>query len=111
MSQQSGQAGPGRRETSAGDLEPGQRRRAWLRFALGNAQMFTAVVALILIVRDGVTATALAATIVACGMTLLSRVLFRRDPKRWPVSQTSRQASPDHGPTSDIPPTTRSIRP
>ena len=58
---------------------PDRRPRAWLRFGLGNAQMFTALVALILLFRDGLTPVTLVAVATACAVTAASRIVFARD--------------------------------
>lgn len=54
-----------------------QRRRAIVRVILGNAQMFTAVVALVLLWRLGVCPASITAAVVAGALLLTSVILFR----------------------------------
>ncbi len=58
---------------------PAWRQR--LRFALGMLQMFGAVFTLVVIVETGFNRLSLAATVLTCGATSLSVLLFgRRSP-------------------------------
>lgn len=61
------------------DAERRTRRRAVARFVLGNAQMFTAATACVLLLQTGVNRWTLGATTVATALTLTSRVLFRAE--------------------------------
>ena len=54
-----------------------QRRRAIVRVILGNAQMFTAVVGLVLLWRLGVCPASVIAASVAGALVLTSVLLFR----------------------------------
>ena len=54
-----------------------QRRRAFIRVILGNAQMFSAVVALVLLWRLGVCPASMIAASVSGALVLTSVVLFR----------------------------------
>lgn len=54
-----------------------QRRRAIVRVLLGNAQMFTAVVALVLLWQLGVCPASITAAAVAGALLLTSVILFR----------------------------------
>ena len=54
-----------------------QRRRAFIRFILGNAQMFAAAVALVLLWRLGVCPASVIAASVAGALLLTSVMLFR----------------------------------
>ena len=49
-----------------------------LRFALGMLQMFGVVFTLVVIVETGLNKVSLAATVLTCGVTSLSVVLFGR---------------------------------
>jgi hypothetical protein len=106
------------------EFETRRGRRALLRFAFGNAQMFSAVVAGVLMFRDGVTTTTLVAVATACCVTLVSRIVFARDPNRWgapppldpplPTPLHSSPPSPHRPAPSNVPPVpaaTRSLRP
>jgi hypothetical protein len=73
---------------------PSDRPRAWLRFGLGNAQMFTALVALILMFRDGLTSVTLVAVAAACAVTAASRILFARDRHAAAPSAPAAPAAP-----------------
>ena len=54
------------------------RRRAILRVVLGNAQMFFAVAAAVVLVLTGVNAYSVGAAVVASAFTVTSLWLFRR---------------------------------
>lgn len=54
-----------------------ERRRATLRLILGNAQMFMAVVTLVLLWRMGVCPASLTAASVTGALVLTSVILFR----------------------------------
>lgn len=64
----------------SGPNEPSElrrkRRRAWLRFLLGNAQMFCAALALILLFKHGITWGPLIAALTAILLTTISRSIF-----------------------------------
>jgi hypothetical protein len=79
---------------SAAVPPPIRRSRAWLRFGLGNAQMFTALVALILMFRDGLTSVTLVAVAAACAVTAASRILFARDRHAAAPSAPAAPAAP-----------------
>jgi hypothetical protein len=54
------------------------RQWAVLRFLLGNAQMFMAVVAIVLLLKSGVNVWSITAVLVASILTVTSRLLFRK---------------------------------
>lgn len=53
-----------------------ERRCAWLRLLLGNAQMCCAIIAIVLLVRTGINPTTVTAVAITCCLTLASRALF-----------------------------------
>lgn len=57
-------------------------RWALFRLALGIGQMSAAIGAMILFLEQGTSRAALEMTAVACGLTLTSRLLFARPPRR-----------------------------
>lgn len=66
-------------EQEMSEIQNGERRRAMLRIALGTLQVFAATLALVLLLQTGINTASLAATVLALGLTLTSKALFRKE--------------------------------
>ena len=61
------------------------------RFALGMAQMFGAAAGLTLLITTGVSPATLGVVAVTTGLSIASRLLYRREGPRWRHHRASRQ--------------------